>query len=320
MFLGALFRVAAVAAFIFVSTAVPAQAELDECVPADLREKTVTFRTEDDVELSGLVFGSGSRGVAIGSYVRQSYCDWLPLAQELADAGHQVLLFDVRLLELDDPRLAESGHRYDLDVQAAARELTQRGATSIVAGGEVPTAAAAVVAAPRIQGLAGLLLVSPALGFGGASRSSFQHAKPVLESLTVPVFIASSDAPMSNGDPSSADGATWLAEASARTKLDIVSGDALGAALVKSDAALRDRMVEFADEVQPRSFLTRWLPPFGGGVVLLVLVIAGVIVFRRRSRRNVVRSEHDRPSAVGGDEAGQAFAARHDDAAPGSAR
>ncbi|GAA3676060.1 hypothetical protein GCM10022267_73600 [Lentzea roselyniae] len=199
-------------------------------MPGDLRDKSVSFRTEDDVQLSGLVLGSGPRGVILASYLKQSYCDWLPLAQSLADSGNQVLLFDIRFFELGDPRMLKDEYKYDLDLQAAAQELTRRGATSIVAGGEARTAAAAVLAAPRIQGPAGLVLVSPVQGFGGVERSTFRQVKPVLESLTVPVFIASSDAPMSNGDPSFADSARVLADVSAASgsRLDLVSGASHG--------------------------------------------------------------------------------------------
>src|SRR5690349_19202610 len=161
MSLGGLFRAAFAALFVLVSAAVPVEAEPTECVPGELRDKAVSFRTEDDVELSGLLLGEGPRGVAIGTYVRDSLCDWLPLAESLADAGHQVLLYNARHFELGDPRMLKDEHKHDLDALAAAQELTRRGATSIVAGGEVMTAAGAVLAAPRIQGLSGLVLVSP---------------------------------------------------------------------------------------------------------------------------------------------------------------
>lgn len=314
MSLGPVFRVAVVTAFLLVSTAVPIQAEPNECVQGDLRDKSVSFRTEDDVQLSGLVLGSGPRGVILASYLKQSYCDWLPLAQSLADSGNQVLLFDIRFFELGDPRMLKDEYKYDLDLQAAAQELSRRGATSIVAGGEARTAAAAVLAAPRIQGLAGLVLVSPVQGFGGVERSTFRQVEPVLESLTVPVFIASSDAPMSNGDPSFADSARVLADVSTASgsRLDLVSGASHGVELVKTDAALRDRVVAFVDEVQSKPWYERFMWPMAGAVLVLGL-LGALFVFRRRLKDNGV-------GAVSGDEAGQAFAAGHNDPAPGSAR
>src|SRR5689334_22350626 len=162
----------------------------------------------------------------------------MPLAQGLADAGHQVLLLDVRHFEFSDPRMLKDEHKYDLDVLAAAQELTRRGATSIVAAGEVLTAAAAVLAAPRIQGLAGLVLVTPARDPGGFDPSSIRDSRPVLESLTVPVFITSSDAPLSSGAPSPSDMARDLAAAAADPRLDVVPGSVHGAQLVKADAGL----------------------------------------------------------------------------------
>ncbi|KJK45463.1 hypothetical protein UK23_26085 [Lentzea aerocolonigenes] len=218
---------------------------------------------------------------AIAAYLRDSYCDWLPLAQSLADAGHQVLLF-----ELGDPRMSKDEHKYDLDVRAAAQELTRRGATSILAGGEVPTAAGAVPAAPRIQGLAGLVLVTPVRNLGGYERSSIRDVKPVLESLTVPVLIAASDTPSVNGDPSSADVARDLASAAADPRLDLVSGSSLGVFLVKADVGLRDRIVSFAGEVQAKPWYERYMWLMTGGVLVLGL-LGSLLVFRRRHNREV---------------------------------
>jgi hypothetical protein len=292
MFLGALFRVAAVAALILAGTAVPAHAALNECVPADLRDKATTFRTEDDVELSGLVFGGGSRGVALGANLQQSYCEWLPLARELADDGNHVLLFDVRLLDLEDPRLPKIGQKYDRDFQAAARELTRRGASSVVLAGEASSAAGAVLAAPDVEGLAGLVLVTPVSGLAEMlDRSSYRAVEPALRSLSVPVFIA---APQENlmpeGQPGFTDHARALAETYPAAKLDVVPGDAVGVALLTTDAGLRGRVVGFVGDAQPAAWCERLLWPAAGAVVL---VLVGLVFVVRRRRGG------DEPGASG---------------------
>lgn len=310
MFLGAVFRVAVVAAFVLVSVAVPAQAEPIECVPGELRDKSVSVRTEDNVELPGLVLGSGPRGVVIGSYIRDSLCDWLPLARQLADDGHQVLLFPGRF---GDPSLLPRGddaYKFDLDVVAAAQELNRRGATSIVAGGDVAVAAGAVLAAPKIQGLVGLVLVSPLRGIFGRKQADARLVEPVLKTLTVPVYITSSDATWSNGQPSFEDGAREVAGMSANAELDIVSGASHGAELVKGDAALRDRVVAFVDEVQSKPWYERYMWLWTSAVLVIGL-LGALLVFRLK---------HNRARAVSGDEARQALAAGDDDPAARCAR
>ena len=301
---------AVAATFVLVSTAVPVQAEPSECVPGELRDKLVSFRAEDNVELPGLVLGSGPRGVVLGSFIRDSLCDWLPLAQQLADGGHQVLLFPGRFGDPSMLRRMDDAYKFDLDTLAAARELNRRGATSIVAGGDAAVAAGAVLAAPKIQGLAGLVLVSPLHGVFGATQNDRRLVEPVLKTLAVPVFITAADAPMSNGDPSFADIAQALAKMSANAELDIVSGKAFGAQLVKDDAALRDRVVAFVDEVQPKPWYERYMWLWTGAVLVIGL-LGALLVFRLK---------HNRARAVSGDQAGQAFAAGHDHPAPGSAR
>ncbi len=274
-----------VAAFVLTSVA-PAAAqpktELNKCVPADLREDAITFKAEDGVELPGLVFGSGSSGVLLAHTQTEFICDWLPLARQLADDGHQVLVYEMRTL-----LLRENRNRYDLDVLGAAAELDRRGATSIVAGGGGTGATAIAAAAGKISGLTGVFLLTPFQAF--RTSSSDLDAVAGIGAVKVPsLVVAAQDDVIETGDadvenPRLADHARAVAGAASNAKLEIVPGKAHFAELI-GDAALSEKMRAFVRETSPPpTFLERWLMPIVGGVLLLVLfVVAGVVVRRRR--------------------------------------
>lgn len=187
----------------------------------------------------------------------------------------------------------KDGYNYDLDVHAAAQELTRRGASSIVAGGDVTAASGAALAAPKVQGLAGLVLVSPVPSLPGWVREDFRPVEPALESLTVPVLIASSVAPTVDAESGYEDFARSLAAASPKSRLDVVPGKSYGAQLVNADAGLRDRIVSFAGEVQPTPWYERFVWLWAGAVLVLGL-LGSLLVFRLKNNR---------ARAVSGDEA-----------------
>ena len=303
-----------VAAFVLTS-AVPVVAqpktELNNCVPADLREDAITFKAEDGVELPGLVFGSGSSGVLLAHTQTEVLCDWLPLARQLADDGHQVLVYEMRTL-----LLRENRNRYDLDVLAAAAELDSRGASSIVAGGSGTGATAIATAAAKIPGLKGMFLLTPFKAF--QTSSSDLDAVGGIGAVEVPsLVVAAQDDVIETGVPDVedvrlAEHARVVAGAASNAKLEIVPGKAHFAELI-DDAALSEKVRAFVRETSPRpTFVGRWLMLIVGGVVLLVIGLRGALL--------VFRLKHNRARAVSGDEAGQAFAAGDDDPAERSSR
>lgn len=280
-----------VAAFTLVS-AVPVVAqpktELHKCVPADLREDAITFKTEDGVELPGLVFGSGSSGVLLAHTQTEFICDWLPLARQLAEDGHQVLVYEMRTL-----LLRENRNRYDLDVLAAAAELDSRGASSIVAGGGGTGATAIATAAGKIPGLKGMFLLTPFKAF--QTSSSDLDAVGGIGAVEVPsLVVAAQDDVIESGDTSYvedtrlADHARAVAGAASNAKLEIVPGKAHFAELI-DDAVLSEKVRAFVRETSPPpTFLERWLMVIVGGVLLLLLfVVAVVVVLRRRAHSSV---------------------------------
>lgn len=280
-------RAAVVAAFILAGAA-PAIAQpktdtvLDQCLPAELREDAITFKTEDNIVLPGLVFGSGSSGVVLAHGETEQICAWLPLARQLADDGFQVLLHQSRSPLL--PREARA--RYDRDVLAAAKELDRRGASSIVIGGAGTSAAAIASIASKVQNLKGVFLLTP---LQTCRRTDFEFDTLAgIESVQAPVFVAAAQDDVVElkvdhlDDVRLADDARAVAGAAPNDRLEIVPGKARGVELME-DAALRDEVRAFAREVAPPpSFAARWWPLIAGGVVMLVGVLALVIFWRRR--------------------------------------
>ncbi|WP_394616394.1 hypothetical protein JNUCC0626_43150 [Lentzea sp. JNUCC 0626] len=249
--------------------------ELHPCVPADLRESAITFKADDDVELPGLVFGSGSTGVLLAHTQTEFLCDWLPLARALADDGYQVLLYEMRSLTLRENR-----HSYDRDVLGAARELENRGASAIVAGGAGTGATAIASAGQQIGALKGMFLLTPFEAF--RTSSADLDALTGIKAVQVPALVVAAEDHVV-GDLRLADHAREIAGAASNAKLEIVPGTA-GFGKLTEDAALRDEIRAFVRETAPPGSaawsFTRWL--LGGGTLLVVLAVV-VVVLRRRN-------------------------------------
>ena len=89
----------------------------------------VSFATQDGVQLSGHVFGTGQVGVVLSHMRPADQESWWPFARVLRDKGYQALAFDFRgyrdsLGELDIDSI-------DKDVEAALSFLGSRGASKV---------------------------------------------------------------------------------------------------------------------------------------------------------------------------------------------
>lgn len=254
-----------------------AQPKLNRCA-AEAGGETVTLEAEDGVELAGLAFGEGSRGVVLAVGQMDRICGWVPLAKSLRDAGFQVLAYESRLF-----KPGEGAYRQDRDVVAAAAVLRERGVSSIVAGGGDSGAVAVVVAAPRIPGLAGVFLVAPMLGWGREGKNPMD-AVAGIKSVTVPVLILASEE-NSVAEVDLTDSARQLAEASTSSRLQLVPGKAMSLQLIEKEQVTGE-IRKFVGERLPESFLDRYRLVVVIGVVLLVLglVLVAVLLLRRRAR------------------------------------
>jgi fermentation-respiration switch protein FrsA (DUF1100 family) len=89
----------------------------------------VSFNTEDGIELSGHLFGSGEVGVVLSHMRPADQESWWPFARVLKDKGYQVIAYDFRgyrdsLGEVDLDNI-------DKDVQAAVDFLRSKGVSKV---------------------------------------------------------------------------------------------------------------------------------------------------------------------------------------------
>ena len=100
--------------------------------------------------LDGAIVGSGTIGVVLAHQYPADLCGWWPYAVYLAHHDFRVLLFDFRCF--GDSECPSDHRRWDLtqDLQAAADQLRNRGATSVSLIGASLGGAAVLVAGSRI--------------------------------------------------------------------------------------------------------------------------------------------------------------------------
>ena len=89
----------------------------------------VSFNTEDGIQLSGHLFGSGEVGVVLSHMRPADQESWWPFARVLKDKGYQVIAYDFRgyrdsLGEVDLDNI-------DKDVQAAVDFLRSKGVSKV---------------------------------------------------------------------------------------------------------------------------------------------------------------------------------------------
>jgi pimeloyl-ACP methyl ester carboxylesterase len=152
---------------------------------------------------------SGVGVVMCPAFAQEEVCThhgWMALAQDLAAAGHSVIRFDyLGTGNGADADLTVAGLADD--VVAAARALQgQTGVGRVVLMGLRLGAAAALMAAPRVEGLAGVALLAPVLAGTGYMRETRVGASVASLSGLDPVPPQGSDLPLNtNGFRWSAD-------------------------------------------------------------------------------------------------------------------
>ena len=142
----------------------------------------ITFDTEDGVELSGHVFGSGPVGVVLSHMRPADQESWWPFARVLRDRGYQALAFDFRGYR--DSQGEVDIDSLDIDLEAALGELESRGATRVFLVGASMGGTASLKVAARSD-VAGVITISaPPLIEGLDARED-------LRSISAPkLFIA----------------------------------------------------------------------------------------------------------------------------------
>jgi pimeloyl-ACP methyl ester carboxylesterase len=230
-----------------LTTLAPNGLPINNCVPESLRKHTVSFRTSDGVRISGLVLGSGKKGVVLEHEQGWRICSWLPFAQILASRGYHVMLLEARGTGASAATSEEDLHHLDLDFLAATEELTGRGATSILAGGASQGGTAAINSASRIPSLVGLVALS-----SPRDSDPFHGGMDALEAvkkITKPSFFAVSPGDMGTAFVVEVKG---LYEASGATEkhYETVGGGIHGVGMMDSEeggAELREKLLAFID-------------------------------------------------------------------------
>lgn len=222
----------------------PAVLWLGSCgSPAETPEgaEKVFFTSEDGVELSGHVFGSGEKTVIMAHMYPADQRSWYSIARDSANRGYTVLTFDFR-------GYGESGgdkdiDSIDLDLEAAWREMKSRGAASVVlAGASMGGTAALRVAAE--QPTAGVVTLSAPVEFKGLS------AGDAVGRVNAPkLFLAAEE-------DAGAENARALHEAALPPKdMEIFPGSAHGTDLFSGEEgeAVKKRFFAFLSEAMEES-------------------------------------------------------------------
>jgi len=111
----------------------------------------VWFRASDGALLDGAEVGDGDMGVVLAHESDSDLCPWLPYAKTLADNGYRAFAFDFRGSGSSPPQFAAKAVRYDLDVEAAAKELRRLGARKVFLAGASIGGAAVMAASPSVD-------------------------------------------------------------------------------------------------------------------------------------------------------------------------
>jgi len=187
----------------------PAQ---EENVPT---EGEVSFTTEDGIDISGNIFGTGSKWVILSHMYPTDQTSWFDFAEELADKGYIVLTYDFR-------GYGKSGGEQDIpniykDLEAALNFVKQYDAEQIFLIGASMGGTASLIVALKEE-VDGVVSFSSAMEFMGLS------AEGIVQDIGCPkLFMAS------QGDGDAADVANKFYEDSSTSKyMTILNGSSHG--------------------------------------------------------------------------------------------
>lgn len=179
----------------------------------------VKLQTEDNLRLSGRVFGDGPVGVVLGHMYPSDQNSWASFAKDLSKRGFTVLTFDFR-----GYGLSEGGKdiaKIDKDMRAATRWLAGRTNKVFLIGASMGGTAALKIARdqPNICGVAALSAPAEFMGLATGDIKGIGGPK---------LFIAAS------GDGSAADTARKFYETATEPKeIEIVPGNEHGTNLLR---------------------------------------------------------------------------------------
>ena len=145
----------------------------------------VTFNTEDGVQLSGHLFGSGNVGVVLSHMRPANQESWWPFARVLRDKGYQALAYDFRGYR--DSQGEVDIDNIDRDVQAALGFLKSKGVSKVFLIGASMGGTASLKVASREE-VAGVITLSAPWAIEGLNVQ-----EEITAVLAPKLFIAARD-------------------------------------------------------------------------------------------------------------------------------
>jgi pimeloyl-ACP methyl ester carboxylesterase len=197
--------------------------------------KIMRFTTDDGIELTGEIRGSGTVGIVLSHAFAEDRASWADFADFLQGEGYLTLTFDFRGYgDSGGERIIPEIWR---DVLAAAARLRDRGAQSIVLVGASMGGTASLIAASRTDVNGVVTLSAPTTFMGLAAPPE------VLAAIDEPkLFLAA------EGDESAPESALTLYERSSGAKrVEIVNGESHGTELLEGGQAevVRNMVLQF---------------------------------------------------------------------------
>jgi pimeloyl-ACP methyl ester carboxylesterase len=145
----------------------------------------VSFNTEDGIQLSGHLFGSGDVGVVLSHMKPADQESWWPFARVLKDRGYQALAYDFRGYR--DSEGEVDIDNIDRDVQAALDLIKSKGVSKVFLIGASMGGTASLKVASREE-VAGVITLSAPFAIEGLD------AREAVKAISAPkLFIAARD-------------------------------------------------------------------------------------------------------------------------------
>lgn len=214
----------------------------DDDRPA-VRERDVSFKTTDDLTLTGRLFGRGRVGVTLSHMFQGDATGWYTAARELARAGYLALAFNFR--GYGESEGEQQTINAPADIEAATEYLKTQGARDVAFVGASMGGTASLLAARSGEPFA-VVVISAPVRFRGLDTAiaATEIQRPVL-------LIAS------RGDEEAFEAVGEL-ERSLPNPEDtkIYDGDAHGTSLLDDRPEAIDEIIEFLKRYDPTSTAT----------------------------------------------------------------
>ena len=133
-----------------------------ECgdLPKGLDAKPIWLHTSDGVRLYAATAGKGAKAVVLLHESQANLCGWLPTMQWLEDNGLRAIAIDMRGAGRSGPGRPSAYFHSGQDMKAALDEARAEGSKDLVLIGASMGGAAALMYAPTLSGLAGVVSLS----------------------------------------------------------------------------------------------------------------------------------------------------------------